>query len=78
MTMTDRDEVIIEMTKVTINMPVTLHAELRERANKRGITVTELMRRAVALDKRIYEAHDTGAEVVIKHPSGKETELFVY
>ena len=60
-----------EMTKVTINMPVKLHRELQERAHQRGISVTELMRRAVALDKLVFE---DGATVTITE-HGKEKVL---
>ena len=60
-----------EMTKVTINMPVKLHRELQQRAHQRGISVTELLRRAVALDKLVFE---DGAKVTIKE-DGQEKVL---
>jgi hypothetical protein len=60
------------MTKVTINMPTQLHEELRQRAHSRGISVTELMRRAVALDKLVFEEH---AEVFLRDPETGQKQL---
>lgn len=41
--------------KLTINLPQELWEELSERAGERSITVTELIRRAVALDGYLHE-----------------------
>ncbi len=49
-----------EMVTVNIHMPRSLHDELKERAHKRGITVPELMRRGVALDKFAFETDNLG------------------
>ena len=67
----DLDSASLPMTKVTINMPVVLHNELRKRARNRGISVTELMRRAVALDKLVFE---DGATVIVRDPETNETK----
>jgi hypothetical protein len=47
-----------DMTKVTINMPVELHAKLRDMAHADGISVTEMMRRAVALYQAMWHHSD--------------------
>jgi hypothetical protein len=53
-----------EYKKLTINVAPELHEELQRMADERGITITELIRRAVALDKFIYENRD--AELLLK------------
>lgn len=60
----------MELQKVTIAMPSTLLEDLRVRAQRRGVTVTELMRRAVVVEKLLFD--DPEAEVVLRHPDGRE------
>ena len=50
--------------KLTINLAPELHEELQRMADERRITITELIRRAVALDKFVWE-HRT-AELLLK------------
>lgn len=50
--------------KLTINMSNEVHAELARLAEERGITITELIKRAVALDKYVWEHRD--AELLLK------------
>lgn len=49
---------------VTVTMPDALYDDLKQRARERGITVIELMRRAVALEKVLFE--DPDSSVVLK------------
>lgn len=60
----------MEMRKVTISMPSTLLDDLRKRASLRGVTVTELMRRAVVIEKLLFDDPET--EVVLRRPGGRE------
>lgn len=62
-----------EMRKVTITMPKWMHDDLRQRARRRGITVTELMRRSVALDRVLHEDPDN--QILIRR--GDELERVV-
>jgi Ribbon-helix-helix protein, copG family len=61
----DRDE-DVEFTKVTISMPRWMHEDLRRRARRRGISVTELMRRAVALDAVVFDPDYPTREIVLR------------
>ena len=63
------EEVEVEFTKVTIAMPKWMHEELRQRARRRGISVTELMRRAVALDAVVFDPKHPDREVVLRENS---------
>lgn len=72
----DGDEDQFELTKLTISMPKWMLAELRDRARKRGVTVTELIRRAVSLEKLLFE--DPEQEVLLRHEkTGKEVAIKV-
>lgn len=50
--------------KLTINVSPEVHEELLRLADERGITITDLIKRAVALDKFVWEHRD--AELLIK------------
>jgi hypothetical protein len=70
----DEDE--FELTKITISMPKWMLADLRQRARQRGVTVTELIRRAVSLEKMLFE--DPQQEVLLRHEeTGKEVAIRV-
>jgi hypothetical protein len=63
-----------ELRKVTISMPDWMLDDLRKRARQRGITVTELMRRAVSLERMLFANQDN--EVILRDTTtGKETAI---
>lgn len=68
------DDDVPEMRKVTILMPDWMHEDLKRRARRRGVSVTELMRQAVVLDKLLFD--DPDVEVLLK--KGNELQkLFI-
>jgi hypothetical protein len=70
------DEELSELTKVTISMQKGVLEDLRARARQRGVTITELIRRAVALEKMLFE--DPEQEVLLRHQkTGKEVAIRV-
>lgn len=54
-----------ETKKLTINIASDLHGEIQRTAEERGITITELIRRAIALDKFVWDHRD--AELLVKN-----------
>ncbi|MGH9228666.1 MAG: ribbon-helix-helix protein, CopG family [Acidimicrobiales bacterium] len=63
-----------ELRKVTISMPDWMLDDLRKRARQRGITVTELMRRAVSLERMLFANQDN--EVILRdRTTGKDTAI---
>lgn len=44
------------MASIRIELPAAMLRVLRERAERRGITVVELIRRSVVLENDLYEA----------------------
>lgn len=51
--------------KLTINLSEDVHAELSRLAGEQGCTITELIKRAVALNRFVWEHRD--GELLIKH-----------
>ncbi len=73
-TMSDSpDEAAPKYKRLTINVAPELHAQLQDMAAERGITVTELLRRAVAIEKFLYEHRDE--KLLLK--DGNETREIV-
>lgn len=66
-----------EFTKVTIAMPKSMHEALRQRARQRGITVTELMRRAVALDRVVFDPNHPEREVILREGDTERTLMLL-
>jgi hypothetical protein len=71
----DNDEAAVEFTKVTISMPRWMHEDLRRRARRRGISVTELMRRAVALDAVIFDPAHPTREIILRDGDGSTERI---
>jgi hypothetical protein len=68
------EEELPELRKVTISMPDWMLDDLRKRARQRGITVTELMRRAVSLERMLFANPEN--EVILRdRTTGKETSI---
>jgi hypothetical protein len=63
-----------ELRKVTISMPAWMLDDLRKRARQRGITVTELMRRAVSLERMLF-ANPHNEVILRDETTGKETSI---
>jgi Ribbon-helix-helix protein, copG family len=68
------NEELPELRKVTISMPAWMLDDLRKRARQRGITVTELMRRAVSLERMLFAEPEN--EIILRdQTTGKETSI---
>ncbi|MGH9247662.1 MAG: CopG family transcriptional regulator [Acidimicrobiales bacterium] len=50
--------------KLTINLAPAVHGELHRLADERGVTISELIRRAIALDLFLHEHRDS--ELLLK------------
>ena len=61
--------------KLTINVTPEVHEELQQLADARGITITELIKRAVALDKFVWE-HRKGELLIKEGDRVKEIVLY--
>lgn len=62
--------------KLTINLAPDVHAELQRLADEQGITITELIKRAVALHKFVWE-HRHG-ELLVKEDGELKQILLIH
>jgi predicted transcriptional regulator len=63
------------MKKVTVNLSDETIEDLREVANRRGITLTEAIRQAIATEKFVQDERDGGGKILIEKPGGRVREV---
>ena len=63
------------MKKVTVNLSDETIEDLREVASKRGITLTEAIRKAIATEKFVQDERDEGAKILIEKPGERVREV---
>ena len=61
--------------KVTVNLSDETIRDLREVADKRGITLTEAIRRAIATEKFVQDERDEGSKILVEKPGGRVREV---
>lgn len=61
--------------KVSFNLPVDELEDLRALANRRKDTVTDTLRRAIALEMLADEADQSGSKLLIRDPDGTMREI---
>ena len=64
------------VSRVTVNLPTRVWHALEEAAKSDGITRTEALRRAIAIDLYLREQVRNGASVVVETPEGPERLVF--
>lgn len=62
-------------TKITVNLPDATLEKLRELARANGVTVTEMLRRAIATEAYIAEQTALGGKILVETPGGRTREL---
>lgn len=65
-----------EVSRVTVNLPTRVWQALEEAARSDGITRTEALRRAIAIDLYLRQQVRKGASVVVETPEGSERLVF--
>ncbi|MCI0634934.1 MAG: ribbon-helix-helix domain-containing protein [Actinobacteria bacterium] len=63
------------MKKVTVNLSDETIEDLKAVAEKRGITLTEAIRKAIATEKFVQDERDEGAKILIEKPGGRVREV---
>ncbi|MGH8524911.1 MAG: ribbon-helix-helix protein, CopG family [Gammaproteobacteria bacterium] len=63
------------MKKVTVNLSDETIEDLREVAKKRGITLTEAIRQAIATEKFVQKEREEGGKVLIEKRGGRVREV---
>lgn len=65
------------VTKLNININDETEAALKDLAARRGITVTETVRRAVSVYKFIEDEMDAGGKLQVIHEDGDSTSVAI-
>ena len=63
--------------KVSVNLPEETVETLRALAKKRGITMTEALRKAIANEKFLNDAKDEGAKILIQDEKSKDIKQLI-
>ena len=64
-----------ETVRVSANLPEETFKMLKELAAKRGVSMTEILRRAVALEDYVDEAIDEGGKILVEKRDGEMRQL---
>lgn len=67
----------MSVVKLNININDETEAALKELAARRGITVTETVRRAVSVYKFIEDEKDAGGKLQVIHEGGESTTVAI-
>ena len=67
----------MSVVKLNININDETKAALEELASRRGITVTETVRRAVSVYKYIEDEMDAGGKLQVIHEGGTATSVAI-
>lgn len=65
-------ELKITRTKVTVHLPEKLWTSFQQRAQAKGVTVTELLRRAIWVYGTLDDKQAEGFTLVIEDPLGEK------
>lgn len=69
---------ILGVTKVSMNLNDEVLEALRELANRDGLTLTEVTRRAISTWKFLDDAQRSGRAVLLRDPQSGETERLIF
>lgn len=63
------------IVKISANLAEEVVDDMKRRAEEQGITLTELLRQALATQKFLQEEQDSGTQVVLKRKGQTDREL---
>jgi hypothetical protein len=66
-----------EKIKVTVNLTPEDVATLNAIAERRGLTKTEVLRRALAMEKFLEESADSGEKILLQGPDNSVRQLLI-
>ena len=65
----------MSIVKISANLAEEVVDDMRRRAQEQGITLTELLRQALATQKFLQEEQDSGTQVVLRRKGQRDREL---
>ncbi len=63
--------------KTSVNLPDSTLASLEEMAKKRGKTMSQVIRDAIATEKFLQDANDNGGKILIKDADSSFRQLLI-
>ncbi|MEU3471592.1 hypothetical protein [Rhodococcus sp. NPDC006774] len=63
------------MVKISANLAEDIVEDMKRRADEQGISMTELLRQALATQKFLQEEQDRGTKLLLKHKGESDREL---
>ena len=61
--------------RLSVNLSAEAAEAIREMTSRRGITITEALRRAISTQKYVEDAMERGAKILIEEPGKPVKEL---
>ena len=65
------------ITKVTVNLPEETVRDLRRLARKQGISMTQVLRYAIALESFVVDERSGGSKLLIERADGRVREVVI-
>lgn len=62
-------------SRINIILPTLMLEQLRARADREGLSLTELLRYAIGLAEYVDDAREKGARFVVEWPDGRRAEI---
>lgn len=64
-----------KVIKMSVNLSADVVKALKELAEKRGTTMTEVLRRAIGTEKFIEKANEDGGKILLEDKKGRVRQL---
>ena len=74
----EQENDVPKSTKLTVNLSEEVVAILRDLASREGTTMTEVLRRAIAVQKYLTDEQAAGKNIVIEDPETKTARQLVF
>lgn len=62
-------------SRINVILPTAMLVDLRERASREGVTLTEILRYAIGLAGFADQIRDEGGRLIVERPDGRQTEI---
>jgi hypothetical protein len=72
-----KDEIDHDFVKISANLPAAVVATLREVAQMKGTSMTEVLRHAISLEALLLEKERDGAKIIVEEKDKSKTQLVI-
>lgn len=64
-----------QSVRITANLPASVANEMKNMANRDGVSMTEILRRAISREKFFEEAKNKNEKIILQESNGKMKEV---